>query len=133
MPSFVKPFQWDFNLIVGYNKFIINPAVPCKQGYYLSLHIFSGSAARVAITYMNLPYSDLLWTYGATTMRKINSLYVAKFRANALIDKSYYMSVFSLSNYYPSFQKVLYKNVSASFVSTGVNISKSVMFKNCKL
>jgi hypothetical protein len=133
IPSFVKLFQWDFNLAVGYNKFLLNPVIPCRQGYFLSLFILAGSNARVASNFMDLPYSDLVWTYGATTMKKMNSLYISKLHASALIDKSYYMSAFRLSNYYPSFQRVLYKNVSASFVNTGVKVSKSVMFKNCML
>ena len=132
IPSFAKFYQWDFNLAVGYNRFNLTAPIPCKQGYFLSLFIHSSSAARVAMNYMNAPYGDFSWTYGATTMKKINTLYITRLYANALIDKSFYMNTFSLSRFYPSFQNKLIKTVSASFVNSSVGISRNVTLTNCE-
>jgi hypothetical protein len=133
MPSFTLLKFWSLVLNVGYNKYILNPPISCKQGSFLSLYLYYGSTARVAMNYANAPYGDLVLTNVATVLTKINTVYTSKLYVNALIGSKYYLTKFSLSKYFPSFQNLLVKNVSASFVNSPVAISRIMVLKNCKL
>ena len=134
VPSYTKVTSWTLNIYYGYNKLKIN-TYPCKKGYYLSMYY--GGSGKVALNTNNpnnqfFTYTDMYWWYGSKGAYLFNLTQTWRYYVNALIDTTYYLNSMTLTNTYPTMQASIQGNLSATFVSTGLTISRSFSVTNSK-
>ena len=76
-------------------------------------------------------YSDMFWGYG-THAYIYNLTQTWRYYANALIDTTFYLNTMTLTNTYPTMQASMQGSLSATFLNTGLTISRSFTVTNSK-
>jgi len=132
MSSYTNVNQWTFYITKGYNKYKISTQ-SCKKGYYLSMDYYG--SGRVAINKNNpnnqfFTYTDMYWYYGSKYTYLFNLTQTWRYYFNALIDTTYFLNTITLTKTYPTMQASIQGNLSASFLNTGVAISRSFSVTN---
>jgi hypothetical protein len=92
-------------------------------------------SGRVALNTNNpnnqfFTYSDMYWGYGNKAALLFNLTQTRRYYVNALIDTTYYLNTITLTNTYPTMQASIQGNLSASFINTGLAISRSFSVTN---
>ena len=126
--------MWTFNVVKGYNRISITQQA-CKKGNYLSMNYIG--TARVALNTNNpnnqyFTYSDMYWWYGVKGAYLFNLTQTWRYYVNALIDTTYYLNTMTLTNTYPTTQASIQGSLSATFVNSGLTISRSFSVTNSK-